>query len=124
MLRGLATPFLMFDFSSPESSLQMLNDATRSSGDGPGVPELPVDEQTEEELRRSLAYTFMVATTAMREYNEDVQKLAVAAFNEVWVVLIDSNPGFRERFLAGKTQVPGPSKKPYMDYLQGATSEL
>lgn len=114
----------MFDFASPESSLQMLNDAIRSEGHGPGVPFEPVDEQTEEQLQASLTYTFMVARRAVHEYNEDVQKLAVAAFNEVWVTLIEADPEFKKRFIKGQAQVPGGDRKPYNDYLKGITSEL
>jgi hypothetical protein len=114
----------MFDFSTPESSLQMLFDHIRASGDGPGVAEVPLDEQTEEELTNSLIYCFGIARIAIQEYNKEVQALAMAAFNEVWKLKIEHDPEFVKLFLSGKATVPTNDRKPYLDYVRGKTSEL
>ena len=115
----------MFDFSSPETSLQMLQDACRANpGGGPGVPEAPLDEQSLEELKASLAYCYAVANTAQDEYSEEVALLAKAAFDEAWLMMIESDEGFRQRVIDGITSVPIGSKKPYLDYARGKTSEL
>lgn len=126
MLRGRKAPFLMFDFSSsPESSLQMIQDARRASpGGGPGVPELPLDEQSVYELQVSLAYCYAVATVAEREYSEAVAALAKAEFDAVWLTLIELDEGFRKRVISGKARPPIGSKAPYMDFAKGKTSEL
>ena len=116
----------MFDFSvSPESTLQMIQDARRASpGGGPGVPELPLDEQTLHELRLSLAYSFANADTAQREHSPEVTALAKTEFDKVWLILIDLDDEFKRRVIAGETNVPIGRKKPYQDYARGKTSEL
>jgi len=119
-------PFLMFDFSSsPEASLQMLQDARRANpGGGPGVSDLPLDEQSLDELRASLAYSYGLACVASDEYSEDVALLAKAQFDEVWLLLIEADREFRRRVIAGKTNVPIGSSDPYVAYAKGKTSEL
>ena len=116
----------MFDFSSsPESSLQMIQDARRASPGGcPGVPELPLDEQSIDELKVSLAYSYAVAAVAEREYSADVAALAKAEFDAVWLTLIELDKEFRRRVIKGKAQPPIGSKKPYQDYAKGLASEL
>ena len=115
----------MFNFSSPEVILQMLQDARRAKADGgPGVVDKPLDEQSTQDLRNSLAYSFSVARTAHNEYGEDVGALAKAEYDAVWLHLIDADKGFRKRVLASQVQVPFGSIKPYQDYLRGTSSEL
>ena len=115
----------MFDFSSPEQSLQMLMDARRARKDGgPGVPNKPLDEQTIHDLRASLAYSFSVARLARRDYTEEVAALAKAQYDEVWKLLIEVDEPFRRRVLRGKVQAPFGDLKPYQDFIKGKSSEL
>jgi hypothetical protein len=115
----------MFDFSSPESSLQMLQDARRASpGGGPGMSELPLDEQSEYELKCSLAYAYSVARVALNEYGEDVAMLAKAEFDRVWLALIDVDEEFKKNVISGTARPPIGAAKPYQDFAKGKTSEL
>jgi hypothetical protein len=114
----------MFDFSTPETTLQLLQDSLIANHGGPGVSELPLDEQTHEELKSSLAYTFTLATEAARIYGDDVVSLAVAEFNEVFKTLVDVDRVFRQRVIEGKTQCPVGRNNRYRDYAKGKVSEL
>ena len=115
----------MFNFSSPEMQLQMLQDARRAVSDGgPGVVDKPLDEQSIKDLRNSLAYTFSVARTAQAEYGDEVGALAKAEYDQVWLHLIEEDKGFRKRVLSSHVQAPIGSLKPYQDYLKGKSSEL
>ena len=115
----------MFDFSTSEASLQMLQDARRADPKGgPGVSELPLDEQDLDELRASLAYAYAVGRTAETEYSKDVALLAKAEFDKVWTILIELDDDFRQRTIKGKTSIPVGSKKPYISYAKGEASEL
>jgi hypothetical protein len=116
----------MFDFSStPENSLQILQDARRAKpGGGPGVPEVPLDEQSAYELKCSLAYTYSVAQVARNEYGDDVAALAKAEFDAVWMALIEVDAEFRKLVIAGKARPPIGPIKPYQDFARGKTSEL
>lgn len=115
----------MFDFSSPEQSLQMLMDARRAKKDGgPGVPNKPLDEQTIDELRCSLAYSFSVVRVARKSYGEEVTALAKAQYDEVWKLLIEADERFKKRVLKGKVQAPLGDLTPYQDFIRGKSSEL
>lgn len=123
MLRGLEAP-LMFDFSSPEQTLQLLYDGRRSRGDGPGVSELALDEQSLEELRNSLTYLFGVAMAAKKEHTEAVQAAAKEAFDECWKMLIEVDDDFKAYVISGKSVVALGDKDVYVAYAKGETSEL
>ena len=114
----------MFDFSTPEDTLNLIYDIRRSQGDGPGICERPLDEQTEQELRDSLTYLYRVAELAKNEHSEAVQALAKEAFDECWKMVIDFDDDFRKFVISGKSFVPAGDKKAYIAYAKGETSEL
>lgn len=113
----------MFNFSSPETSLQLLLDAMRADGDGPGVANEPVDEQSIETLRESLAYAYSAIKIARRDYGEEVAMAAKAGYDEIWMTLIESDDEFRRRVIEMKVRFPF-EKKAYIAFARGRTSEL
>lgn len=115
----------MFNFGSPEQLYATFVDNCEADPSGPGIPKLPVDEMSHEQLQQAVAYSFMAWNMARKQQaDEDVLALAKSYFDEAWVELIDTDDDFRALFVKEPLVVPSKTRKPYLDYAKGLTSEL
>ena len=124
MLEGLLA-LVMFNFGSPEQLYALFVENAAADPSGPGIPDLPVDEMSEEQLQQAMAYSHMAWNMARKQGADDeVLAIAKAYFDEVWTALIDADDEFRARFNSGPLAVPSTDRKPYQRYARGEISEL
>ena len=115
----------MFFFGDPADTALTFWDNVRASGQGPGVPDLPVDEQGVDQLGISLAYCHMSIMRAEREGQaDDVITVLRGAYDEVFDELFTSSQDFRTQVMNGKTSPPNGTRKEYMARAKALLSEL
>ena len=102
----------MFTFGDPESSAKMLMDSCLASG-GPGIADAPIDEMSEEELRKVLAYAFMAVRRGISEGLDDqAMEVLVDWYDAAFVAVAEASEEFVELFRRGAVQVPyGPDDR-------------
>lgn len=114
----------MFNFGSPEQLYAMIVDRANAE-DGPGAPDLPVDEMSVRQLKDAVAYAMICWKIAAKEdADQAVLDLGKKYFDEAWCALIDSDDEFKKRFIEMGLLVPSANRKPYEDYAKGLISEL
>lgn len=109
----------MFAFGNPEDLARLMMDAC-SASDGPGVPDMPIDEMTEDELRILLAYTFMAVRSAnMEGADDDTMAVLVEWYDQAFLATAEASEAFVDLFRRGGVQVPfGPrDRDKYFDLL-------
>lgn len=81
---------------------------------GPKVPDIPVDEMEEQDLRNLIAYLYQALVHGL-ENNLDEAMLNVVRewYDEVFVALAEASERFRERVFDGSVRFPGgPTDRP------------
>ena len=116
----------MFNIGDPEQIYATFVDYCSGDPDGPGIPDMPVDEMSAEDLRSAVAYSLMAWAMARREEaGEEVMEIAKGYFDAAWMALIEADDDFRQRFIENKRiQVPSRDRKPYELFAKGRISEL
>lgn len=97
----------MFNFGDPVDTARMQLDMY-INGSGPGVPDLHIDEMSEQELRNLMAYLH----AALRlSYNQGQEAAVIDVltewYDEVFVTVARASERFRERVKDGNVQPPG-----------------
>jgi len=84
---------------------------------GPGVPEVHPDELSHQELIDCMVYIGSAVKDALIDGNTDAADKLFAYYDEVFVMLIELDEGFKERFIDGRvfplTGRPGRNKGYY-----------
>ena len=91
---------------------------------GPRVPDVPLDEMTEQDLRNVMAYIYGALTTALREgLDEEMTEVLRDWYDEVFITLAGVSERFRENVLKGYVKPPGPmSVRPkYLELVKQAS---
>jgi len=81
---------------------------------GPDVPDVPLDEMSEQDLRNLMAYLHGALSQAlMYGYDEEVVGLVRGWHDEVFVALAEASEQFRQRVREGAVFTPdGPPSRP------------
>ena len=89
----------MFDFGAPEDTAQLFW-ASALKVRGPKLPEAPVDEMSEEELRNAIAYCYLAHQKAQEEgASEEVMQVLIDQHDEVFEALVVASDRFRDNVL-------------------------
>ena len=76
---------------------------------GPEVPDVHVDELSEQEIKNLLAYYFSAYSHALQEQMDDaVVEVLMNWFDECYIALLEVSESYRERVLSGLCLFPGP----------------
>lgn len=96
----------MFVFGDPEhAALLLLQDHARRLG--PGLPDAPLDELTEKELRILLAYLYGVTSRGLRGgIGGDSLDVLISWYDEVFLALAEASEDFLRAFAKGKALPP------------------
>lgn len=115
----------MFNFGSPEQTYQLFAEQALAVS-GPDVAGCPVDEMSSEELKVALTYSLMAYMRAKKQTgDEGVLAVAKSYFDEVWTTMIDTDEGFRQRFIRTPGMgVASTDRARYVRYAKGELSEL
>lgn len=89
----------MFDFGAPEDTAQLFWTSALKVR-GPKLPETPVDEMSEEELRNAIAYCYLAHQKAQEEgASDEVMQVLVDQHDEVFEALAVASGRFRDNVL-------------------------
>ena len=74
---------------------------------GPGVPDLPLDEMSEQDLRNMMAYVYAALYEGrQRGMDQPVLDTLTQWYDEVFVALAEASERFRDRFTKGLVYQP------------------
>jgi TRAP-type mannitol/chloroaromatic compound transport system substrate-binding protein len=86
----------MFEFGSVEE-LKNLYSENALSDTGPALPDLPLDEMTEQDLKHALSYARMAYTNAeLQGASEEVLQALLEQYDEAFALLADVSASFRD----------------------------
>lgn len=92
----------MFDFGSPEDTAQLFW-AAALAVTGPKLPEVPIDEMEEEDLRKAISYCYLAYQKAEQEGASDaVLEVLVQEHDKVFQALAEASQRFRNKVQYGK----------------------
>jgi len=97
----------MFFFGNPEDSARMYWDGTKGVT-GPALPEIPLDEQTEQELRVSITYQRMAIKRAWHDgASEEIVNILLEEYDNTFAHLAAVSESFRDDVEKGRHRVIG-----------------
>ncbi len=99
----------MFIFGSSEDTAKVFWEGALACP-GPGLPDSPPEEMSEQELLDCLAYCRIAVTRAMgSEEPQDPETVAILLkqFDDVFEIVVNTNEGFREAFIQGHHRYVG-----------------
>lgn len=69
---------------------------------GPGVPDVPLDEMTERDLRNLITYLYAATEAAVEgQLDEPILDILTEWYDEVFVALAEASETFRDKFRTG-----------------------
>ena len=87
----------MFDFGSPEDTAKLFWGMALAVS-GPKLPDVPVDEMEEEDLRKAIAYCYLAHQKAEQEGASDaVLEVLTEEHDKVFKALAEASQRFRDR---------------------------
>lgn len=113
----------MFNFGGPEQTARLLWESAIRGG-GPGLPEIPMDEMTHDQLESAVVYARIALNNCILEkLGPDVLEICCQRFGEVMGFLSVHDQDFARSVLDHKIDFPTRPKAYWAKFVRDARSE-